>query len=787
MTALNTKLRRDLWQMRGQVLTVALVVACGIATYVTMRGAYESILRAQQDYYSRYRFADVFAHLKRAPDSVAASIAAIPGVASAQTRVVVEVTLDVPGLGEPALGRLVSIPENRAPMLNDLHIVRGTYIEPNRRDDVLVSEAFAAANHLDVGQTIGAVINGRWEPLRIAGIAISPEYVYEIRGAEVFPDNRRFGVIWMGRAALRPAFNTEGGFNDIALTLSPGASEPEVISRLDSLLEPYGGLGAYGRYDQLSNRFVSDEITQDRITGIFVPTIFLGVAAFLIHIVLSRLVKAQRGAIGLLKAFGYSNTAVGIHYLKFALVAVLLGTVVGAPVGIWLGRGLARIYQDFFRFPELRFVSSFGMIGSAVLISAAAACLGAVGALRSVVSLPPAEAMRPEAPARFRPGLAERLGLQRFVSLSARMILRNLERRPWKAVLSIFALSLAGATLIVGFYFYDAIDYLIQVEFQTASRENVTVTLNEPHGANARDALAQLPGVLRSEPFRVVASRIRFEHRSRRVAIMGLESERQLRRIVDINKRTVELPPEGIVISSGLAKSLGVSPGDKVTVEVLEGERPVRDIQVAATVDDLIGASAYMNIAALNRLMREGQSISGAFLAVDALMASHLYSFLKRTPAVSGVAVREAMLASFRDTIARSLDISVGALVGFACVIAFGVVYNGARITLSERSHELASLRVLGFTRGEIGWMLLGEQALLAAVSIPSGFLLGYGICALLVYSMQSELYRMPLVISGRTYAYTALIIGVASGVSAALIFRRVRHLDLVAVLKARE
>jgi putative ABC transport system permease protein len=787
MTALNTKLRRDLWHMRGQVLTVALVVACGIATYVTMRGAYESILRAQQDYYSRYRFADVFAHLKRAPDSVAASIAAIPGVASAQTRVVVEVTLDVPGLGEPALGRLISMPENRAPMLNDLHLVRGNYIEPNRRDDVLVSQAFASANHLDVGEKIGAVINGRWEPLRIVGIAISPEYVYEIRGSEVFPDNRRFGVIWMGRAALGPGFNMDGAFNDVALTLSPGASEPEVISRLDSLLDPYGGLGAYGRYDQLSNRFVSDEITQDRITGIFVPTIFLGVAAFLIHIVLSRLVKSQRGAIGLLKAFGYGNTAVGIHYLKFALVAVLLGTIVGAPVGVWLGGGLARMYQDFFRFPGLRFVSSFGMIGSAVLISAGAACLGAVGALRSVVSLPPAEAMRPESPARFRPGLAERLGLQRLVSLSGRMILRNLERRPWKAALSVFALSLAGATLIVGFYFYDAIDYLINVQFQVASRENVTVTLNEPHGANARDALAQLPGVLRSEPFRVVAARIRFEHRSRRVAIMGLESKRQLRRIVDINKRTVELPPEGLVISSNLAKSLGVHPGEKVTVEVLEGERPVHDIQVAATVDDLIGSSAYMSITALNRLMREGQSISGAFLAVDALMASRLYSFLKRTPAVSGVAVREAMLASFRETIARSLGISVGALVGFACVIAFGVVYNGARITLSERSHELASLRVLGFTRGEIGWMLLGEQALLAAASIPVGFLLGYGICGLLVYSMQSELYRMPLVISGRTYAYTALIIGVASGISAALIVRRVRHLDLVAVLKARE
>ena len=410
MTALNKKLLRDLWRMRGQLLTVALVVACGIATYVTMRGSYESIANAQREYYSKYRFADVFATLKRAPNSLEASIAAIPGVSTVQTRIVVEVTLDVPGLQEPALGRLISIPERGTPALNDLCLRRGRYIEPGRRDEVLVSEAFANANRLDVGATIGAVINGRWEPLRIVGIALSPEYVYEIRGAEVFPDNKRFGVFWMSREALGPAFNMEGGFNDVSLSLSPGGSEAEVISRLDNLLEPYGGLGAYGRIDQVSNRFLSDEIVQDRITGIFIPTIFLGVAAFLIHVVLSRLVHTQRSAIGLLKAFGFSNTSVGLHYLGFALVAVLLGTLLGVPLGIWLGRGLSKLYQDFFRFPELRFAPTLNMIVSAVAISGGAACFGALSALRSVAALPPAEAMRPEAPARFRPGFAERLG-----------------------------------------------------------------------------------------------------------------------------------------------------------------------------------------------------------------------------------------------------------------------------------------------------------------------------------------------------------------------------------------
>ena len=402
MSALDRKLFRDLWHMRSQVLTVALIVASGIATYVTMRGAYESIAGAQADYYSGYHFADVFAQLKRAPNSLADEIARIPGVGVVETRVVVEVSLDVPGLDEPAVGRLVSVPGRQAPSLNALFLRRGRNIEPGRQDEIVISESFSTANNLDVGSSIGAVINGRWGKLRIVGVALSPEYVYEIRGAEVFPDNKRFGVLWMSREALGPLFNMEGAFNDVSLTLAPGASEPAVVQRLDKMLEPYGGLGAYGREDQVSHRFLSDEIAQDRITGIFVPTIFLGIAAFLIHIVLSRLVSTQRNSIGLLKAFGYSDADTGFHYLKFAVVAVLLGTMAGGPAGMWMGNGLARMYQKFFHFPELRFVAGPKLIAWSIAISAAAACVGALTSLRAVISLPPAEAMRPESPAKIQ-------------------------------------------------------------------------------------------------------------------------------------------------------------------------------------------------------------------------------------------------------------------------------------------------------------------------------------------------------------------------------------------------
>jgi putative ABC transport system permease protein len=787
MTALNQKLIRDILRLRGQVIAVALVVACGIATYVTMRSSYESLVVSRAIYYQQYRFADVFARLKRAPESLAREIRDIPGAGTVETRLVVEVTLDVPGLDEPAIGRLLSVPERRMPILNDLYIRQGRYVEAGRRDEVIVSEAFAEANQLQIGQSVGAVINGRQEKLSIVGIGLSPEYVHEIRAADVFPDRRRFGVMWMSREALGPAIDMEGAFNSLALLLAPGSSEAEVISRLDTLLERYGGLGAYGRDEQESNRFLADEIEQDRVTGIIIPSIFLGVAAFLIHLVLSRLVATQREQIAVLKAFGYGNVAVGAHYLKFALVVVLVGAATGTGLGVWLGSGLAQLYRQFFRFPELDFHVGIATVGLAIAISGGAAVLGAILAVRRVAALPPAEAMRPEPPASFHKGLLERSGLHNFLSPAGRIVVRNIERRRWKAALSVLGIALAVSVLVVGRYSFDALDYIIDVHFRIVQREDVTITFNNPRSSRARYDVKHLPGVLHGETFRAVPVRLRFEHRSKRVAILGINPDGELRRPVDRKLRRVEVPQEGLMLSAKLAELLGARPGDTITVEVLEGERPVRSILLSRLVDEFIGLSAYMDAGALNRLMREGETVSGAYLAVDPRFSPQLYALIKRTPGIAGATFREMMITSFLETIARSLTISTTALIVFACVIAFAMVYNSARVALSERGHELASLRVLGFTQREVSVMLLGEQALLTLVAVPFGFATGFGLCALIAQLMNTELYRMPLVVSGDTYAFAFLIVAAAALVSGLLIMRRLYRLDLVAVLKTRE
>jgi putative ABC transport system permease protein len=783
----NRMLTRDLWHLRGQMLAAALVVACGVASFLSMRLMYESLLYARDDYYRELRFAEVFVQLKRAPDSLKTRIAEIPGVAAVRTRVVMGVTLDVPGLAEPATGRLVSIPEHREPMLNDLYLRRGRYIEPNHPEEVIASEAFAVANRLEPGNEVGAVINGRWKRLRIVGVALSPEYIYEVGAGSMFPDNKRFGVLWMGHQALSAAFDMEGAFNDAALTLSAGAVAADVVARLDLMLERYGGLAAYGRGDQISNRFISDEISQNRISSTWVPAIFLGVATFLLHLVLSRLVALQRTQIGLLKAFGYGNATIGMHYLKLALATILAGVALGTGAGLYLGESLTSLYRDFYRFPQLAFQISPRVVGFGVLISLAAGTFGALSAVRRAVALPPAEAMRPEPPASYRAGAFELLRLQRWLPPTGRMVTRSIARHGWKSALSVLGLACATGMLVLGGFFFDSIDYLMRVQFQEIQRDDVTVFFNQALSPGARHDVARLPGVLRAEPFRVVPVRLAFEHRTRRTDITGLDASADLHRLLDQQLRRIALPPDGLVLSRKLGAVLGVGVGQSVRVEVLEGARPVRSVAVATLADDLVGISAYMDIGALNRLMREDAVVSGAWLAVDPRFAPALNETLKRTPAVAGSAFSAATLRSFQEILDRSLGFSTTINVIFACVIAFGVVYNGARIALSERGNELASLRVLGFTRREVAAILLGEQAVLTVLAIPLGFALGVLICWWLSLRLETELYRIPLVLSRATFAFSLSVVCAAALVSGALVARRINRFDLVAVLKTRE
>ncbi len=786
MKALDRKLLRDLWLMRSQAFTIALVVASGIGSFIALLSTYDSLQWSRHSYYESARFAQVFADVKRAPRPVEWQIVELPGVAAAETTVVQDVTLDIPGVDEPVIGRMIGLESSRQPSLNRLFLRQGRMPEAARRNEALVSEGFSKARGLKPGDRIAALLNGKREELEIVGIVLSPEYIFASRGGEI-PDDKGFGVFWMDRERLASAFDMEGAFNRVSLSLAPGASEAAVIDALDHLLEPYGSLSAYGRKDQNSHRILSQEIDQQKTMATVFPTIFLGVAAFLLNVVLARQVATQRDQIAALKALGYSDFAIAAHYLKLVLAIVLAGIVLGFAIGAWMGYEMTAMYTLFFHFPRLIYRIQPWIALVATGISLAAAVGAALGTVRSILSLAPAEAMRPPAPARYRRMLLERLGLAHLLSPQARMVIRTLERRPLRTLLTSFGIACSVAIIVSGTFWRDSVNYLIDVQFYMADRGDVNVVFVNPVARSALHEIGRLPGVLRTEEMRSVPVRLRAGHHSYRTAVSGYPPDAQLRQLLDTGLHRVPLPPDGILLSQRLAERLAVKPGDRLLLESLEATRAKREAVVAGVVNDLIGLSAYMDIAALNRLMSEGESITGVAMTLDPVQSKAFYARIKEMPQVATVSVKGELLRSFRETNARFLLFFTAIVTAFAAAIAVGVVYNSARIALAERAWELASLRVLGFTRNEVSGLLLGELAIEIALSIPLGLWLGYLLSALIVSMMHAETITFPVIITSGTYAYAALVI-LAAGVASSLIVRhRVDHLDLVAVLKTRE
>ena len=510
-------------------------------------------------------------------------------------------------------------------------------------------------------------------------------------------------------------------------------------------------------------------------------------AVFLLNIVLQRLVSTQRDQIAVLKAVGYSDAEIGLHYLGFALVPTAVGSLAGSAFGAWLGTELIGVYGDFYNFDRLLYVFRIQNLVAAVGLSFAAALSGAVFALRRAMRLPPAEAMRPETPPAYRPGLLDRSGFGRRLPVSTRIIVRNIERRPWKSVVSVLMVSLAVAILIAGRYSYDAVDRMSAVEFGAKHREDVTLIFNDPMPPSVSQTIASLSGVLEHEYYREEPVRLSFGHRSRRQSIRGLKSVDGLQRLVDADLKRIPLPSGGLLLTTKLAEILGVKPGDRLHVEFLQGSRRSADVPVAGTIDEILGLSAYMRIGELDRIAGDGGALNAANLRIDRSREVALYRQFKRMPGVAGVMMLKALRQSFDEIIAQSLSTSTLILTTFACVLAFAVVYNGARISLAERAWELSSLRVLGLTKGEIAFILLGEQALFCLVAVPVGFLIGIGLSALLSVALSSELYRLPLTFSPVNFLFASgvlLTVAVASGLA---VWRRLVSLDLIAVLKTRE
>ena len=782
--ALDRKLLREFLRMKAQAAAIAFVVAAGVALFIGMLATYRSLRVSEHHYYTGQRFAQVWSNLSRAPLSVTRAIEAIPGVVAVEGRIKTEAILDVPGLDEPASAQIVSIPSTAGHSLNDLHVRRGRHVEPGHAGEVLVSEAFAEKNHLVLGDTMSAIVSGHHVLLRFVGVALSPEYVMPIPPSGLTPDDRRFAVLWMARDELASLVDLRDAMNEVAIGIAPGTDEQAVKAAVDRALDAYGGRGAYGRESQGSHTMLEEHIQQLRSLALVLPTIFLLVAAFLVNIVLSRVISTQREQIGLLKAFGYTSMRIAIHYLELTVLIVLGGVVLGIPLGAWLARVTALYYAGFFRFPVLVFRIDASVVAGAALVALVAAALGALGSVRRVVALPPVVAMTPEVPAFRRSPFDVLAG---WLAPPSRMIVRNVSRRPLRSVLAIAGMALAVAVVVLGSSSADGIERMRDVRFQAAERQDVTVSLMHPRAVGTVHDFFDLPGVQRAEPYRAVPARLHTRGRSQDLTLFGLPPDGVLRKAVDTNYRVIPIPDEGVIVTSWLAKQYALHRGDLLSIEIRENQRRTATVRLAGVVEEPLGVQGYMALGALGRVLGEPATYSGASLMADPVRAHELYATLKTMPAAMAVDFRRGALASYRAMSDSAVSFIRKIEIVFAVIIAFGVVYNSAKIALAERARELATLRVLGFTRAEVSRILLGEVVALAIPAIPIGFAAGRWLSGLVASAMETQRMHVPDVVALSTYAFAVVVFVAAAAASALIVRRGIDHLDLVGVLKARE
>ena len=787
MNTINIKLLRDLKSTWGQALAILIVISAGVATFIMALTTLDALVLTRDTYYRDYRFEDIFAKVNRAPESLKERIESIKGVDKVQTRVVAPVKLTVPHFSDPVIGQVVSVPDYSEPLVNRLYIQRGRYIDPVRDDEIIVNEVFADAHKLQPGDKLEMIIKGHLQKMTIVGIALSPEFIYQVAPGSVMPDYKRFGVLWMGRDALGKAFDMDQAFNDVVLTIQAGANTKDIIRKLDLLLDRYGGIDAQERYWQTSHRIFKSDIDQLEHMATLFSSIFLGIAAFLLNIVVSRLIGTQREIIAALKAFGYSNIDIGLHYLGYVAIIVAAGILIGTGAGIWLGRGLSQVYMEFYRLPYLEYELHPSIVTIASIITFFAASLGTIFAVNRAVKLPPAQAMQPEPPAKYRKSLIEQLAISRFLPLTLRMIIRNIGRKPVKAILSVIGIALACAIMVVGTFFSDAIDFMIDLEFGLSQRQDITVNFTEPTSLQAYYELEQLPGVEYAEIFRTVPVRLVNRNHTYLTSINAFQQKRDLRRPLDTHHKSIDIPESGILLTDYLGKLLDVKTGDKIVIEILDGRRPVKTVEVAGLVSQYLGIAAYMDIHALNRIMLEGDTISGAYLKIDPDFEEEIYQKLRDMPRVENFEAKKNIISSFYESSAEFIYIFVGFISTLALIITFGVIYNTARIALSERNRDLASMRVLGFTKAEISFILLGELAFLTLLAIPFGLLIGKLLSWYMIQEIPQEIFRVPLIIEYSTYAIAASVVIIASLLSSMIVRSNLDHLDLVAVLKTRE
>ncbi len=794
---LHRKLTRDLLSSLWSLLTVVSIIAVGISSFVSLGSAQRILQASQAAYYRDYHFADFWIDVEKAPLTAVERIADLPGIATIDNRVVFDVLIDLPNQNRPVTDRLISVPpSDPARSLNGICVLRGSGFSGAagatgdvRQEEVIISDSFAKAQGIFPGDSIQLILNRKLESFLVVGTAISPEYVYMVRGEGDFvPDPKHFGVLYIKDRYAREVLGFKDACNQIIGRVTPGANIEALLTRMERSLRPYGVLAATPRERQASHRFLSDEIRGLGVSAAVMPVIFLFVAALVLNILMTRLVQRQRTTIGTLKALGYTNREVLLHYLSFGVIVGAAGGVAGDVLGVTLAIGLVEVYKEFFLFPTFvyRVHPDLLMIGIAVSV-----LFGVAGAARgvwSVLKLDPAEAMRERPPERGGAIFLERSqwlwGLMTFRShIALRSVVRNRLRTLTGVISSALAMSIIFTSLVL----FDSTFFLIDFQFERVAHSDVDLGLRDEQSRAALLESRNLPGVDYAEPLLALTCKLRNGRHMRRVTITGLAPNHTLTTPVQADLRPIEIPQSGLVFSQKLAEILSVSVGDSVELTAVRGRRNTLRVRVASIAESYLGLECYADLNYLSRLVGEAVAVNAVQLAVDPARTDQLYREIKALPNAQGLGVRADTKASIEDTFIKTSLFSLGLLIVFAGVIAFGSMFNSALIEIADRTREISTFRAFGYRPAQIARIFLRENLIIFALGVVMAIPLGYGMIYGLARLYDTELFRMPVLIRPVMVVLSMALAAVFVLIVQGFVYLQIRKLDWLEGIKVKE
>lgn len=792
MAVLHRKLRRDLRGSFGVLLTVVVIIAAGTGSFIGMGSAQRILLVSQQDYYNRKRFADFWVDVKKAPLSAVEPLANLRGIAEIEPRIVFDVILDLPGVSQPLTGRLISAPARGfEDTISGIHLVRGSGFSDDRHEEIILGESFAKAHSLQPGDRVGLILNRRQQSFVIVGTAISPEYIYAVRGqGDITPDPEHFGILYIKEDYARELLDFQDACNQIVGRLVPGhqADMDAILDRIDRALDPYGVLALTPRERQASHRIISDQITNLGVSAVVMPAIFLVVAALVLNVVMSRLAERQRTIIGTLKALGHSDRQVLAHFLSFGLAVGLLGGLGGIGVGTALARAMIHMYTFFFQLPSFLFQVYPQLFLLGIGISVLFATAGTAKGVWKVLRLHPAEAMRPRPPERGSAMFLERFpGLWRRLGFRTHIALRSLARNPGRTATGIISCAMATSIILTALIMRDSVWFAVDYQFERVSHSDVDVGMRDERSLDAVREAQRLPGVDYAEPVLGLVCDVRHANESRRMSVTGLWPQHRLLTPMQRDMTPIPVPDDGVALSRKLAEILNVRVGDQLELTPVRGRRETMAVPVRSIVDSFLGLQCYADLRYLSRLVGESEAFNSIQMLVTPSRQGELYAALKQLPNAQGVSVRATAKANIEETFVRSMNFQLTLLIGFAGVIAFGSMLNASLIEIADRTRDIASFRVLGYNPGPIAGIFLRQSLVILSLGALLALPIAFTLVNVLAAEFNTELFRIPILIKPLTILLSGLLVLAFVLIAQLIVYQQIRRLDWLEGIKIKE